>query len=112
MRKVIFTRWIASQFYAKRAELPLAPFENLGVMVYDGFPPVAIQDVFVNRDCEVVCVLPEGLDAAKAEADGWLPVGEEPCFTSEKVPHPPKKRSVLEEAIEGTRVTRQGFPTL
>ena len=120
MRKVIFVRWIGpesgGQFYARRAELPVAPFENLGVMVNGDEPPVAIQDVFVNRSGDVVCVLPGHVHAPGAPpewvAEVWHPAGEEPCFTSEKVPYPPKRRPALGDVAGRQSAEPPDFPTL
>lgn len=96
--RVILCRWVGygndGQYYARRHDLPFAPFIGLGLMLDPMNDPVRIDDVFINWSGDVVCGFPPAHygadDLAAAEwpsqlayhTDGWVAVGDLPCYTT------------------------------
>lgn len=48
-----------ARYYAKRAALPMAPYEGLGVLFHAGLDPEEIKFVFLNLDNDVICLFEE-----------------------------------------------------
>jgi hypothetical protein len=96
--KVILCRYIRNYekgregYYARWADSPLPPFVGLGFVLDDDSNPCPVEEVFVNRSGDVVCVLEEinfnqfplrKWPARFARYTGdWFAVGSSPCRTT------------------------------
>lgn len=96
--QVILCRWIGycsqGEYYAGWIGLPFPPYPGLGIVTHAGDVPDPIDDVFVNQDGDVVCMMPrmdypadevtpdEWPVQLAHEARGLQPIGEKPCYST------------------------------